>query len=567
MNNKKFDHIISNRLNDFESPISEGMWDRIDSKRSWQTKLMNQVRASWLPFCLAATFFCASGYYLISTNINAAQELNSQSVVNTSDVIPHKQAVSLAQAEDLPLSSVKNSKVLSDAMAAGVNENAMGEKDALVLVASEKETRSRKGRKKMLPRQHNESNLDYTTNKAGLSNNTNFSQRNLSVDATSANGYDVTANAVQPFALTIAAHELGQQANANLSDYDWRQPLVKNKDKVIELEKKPSLTNTETLTNQASVGGNQTNKRFKQENSGIGSSQNTPSLLASLSNTNGFQTLSNQLQENVAENGLAVLNQHAETIPNVLSNTAEATSCPRFPGLKKGFISLDAIFTPEHAYRTLQNIEGSLSTYLQYREDNEQFDKAFSTGLRLGYNMLNGVSVRTGFEYAQITEIYTHAEESGFTITLTPVDTIETPNSGQVIVYDTTSIVPQYNYVNYTNKYRTVNVPLLIGYNIETNRLVLSVNGGVLLNLSSSAEGKIPTTYNLNPTDIETVNHKAQNLRLGLYGSVGFNYKLTNEMHLIAEPSIRYMLDPMYELPVKQNYYTLGVTTGLRWHF
>jgi opacity protein-like surface antigen len=56
------------------------------------------------------------------------------------------------------------------------------------------------------------------------------------------------------------------------------------------------------------------------------------------------------------------------------------------------------------------------------------------------------------------------------------------------------------------------------------------------------------------------------NVGVGLTGGVGVYYKLTDLLHVLAEPYFRYNLKPMSKeaLTLQQKYNTIGVRLGVR---
>ncbi|MFK7810686.1 MAG: hypothetical protein AB8F74_22955, partial [Saprospiraceae bacterium] len=130
------------------------------------------------------------------------------------------------------------------------------------------------------------------------------------------------------------------------------------------------------------------------------------------------------------------------------------------------------------------------------------------------------------------------------------------------------------NFIRTTNKYRSVDVPLILGYEVSMKNFGLSINSGVFFNLSSSQEGTFlspdfePIDFGENIVDGgEPAFHNSVNL--SLYGSLAMYYIIDDHWQIMLEPQVRYFMDPItrssYDL--EQRYMTAGLITGLRYRF
>lgn len=237
-------------------------------------------------------------------------------------------------------------------------------------------------------------------------------------------------------------------------------------------------------------------------------------------------------------------------------------------------ISVDLIFAPEYPVKSLSTEDSELSDFVIGREKSESVEVAFHAGIRISNRFNNGFAIRSGLYYGQIQETFNWSEVSGTQTTITTdIDSTFNDNGDLEVTYDTTTTtIPEIRQVRAYNKYRTVDIPLILGYEISRRRLVVSFNAGLLLNLSFQQRGKILSHTENQPRNILDPSQdqlfKTQ-LGLGFLASTGVAYRVGNRVSVLAEPSIRYILDPINtsDNPVDQKYFFTGITTGIRYHF
>lgn len=202
------------------------------------------------------------------------------------------------------------------------------------------------------------------------------------------------------------------------------------------------------------------------------------------------------------------------------------------------------------------------SAYLQKRRESTQFLWAFSAGFRYTRVFQNGVSFRTGINFSQITERFRWVQANyvqvNYTINPTTGDTTGT-TSTRGTRYKTTY-----------NRFRSIDVPLLLGYETGFGKFKLNAHAGALVNMYGWQRGEVLDTA-LRPVSITTgkgspLYQYRTNLGIGLTGGVSFYYGLNDNWQILAEPYFRYNLTPMSRegLTYREKYNVLGLRIGLR---
>lgn len=217
---------------------------------------------------------------------------------------------------------------------------------------------------------------------------------------------------------------------------------------------------------------------------------------------------------------------------------------------------------PDYAFRSISDTGNS--AYLQKRKESTKFTSAFSAGMRYTKVFNNGMSFRTGFNYSQINETFKYAEGN-----IIQVVYITNSNGDTTGSFTTTGS----RYKTTHNKFRTIDIPLLIGYELGNSRLHINFNAGAMVNLYSWQKGDVLDTA-FKPVTITTGKGNSpyqfkNHIGIGFIGAVSVYYKVSNRLHLFTEPYFRYNFSPASkaELTLKQKYNTAGVRLGLRIDF
>jgi hypothetical protein len=231
---------------------------------------------------------------------------------------------------------------------------------------------------------------------------------------------------------------------------------------------------------------------------------------------------------------------------------------------------------PDFAMRSFGSFTSDTNSiaYLQKRKESLTFSSAFSAGLRYTKVFNNGMSLRSGINYSQINEkfLYINERDIRYILVITPRQI--TSGGNTITVYDTLRYTETGKRIKTTyNRYRSIDIPLQLGYEFGNGRWHTNISAGAIVNLYSWQKGDmLDSAYQ--PVSITTGKGSSAygfktNIGVGFLGSVSVYYKLTPRMHLLAEPYFRYNLQPMTRdnQNVTQKYSTLGLRLGVRWDF
>ncbi|MEO5782610.1 MAG: hypothetical protein ABIQ07_05025 [Ginsengibacter sp.] len=228
---------------------------------------------------------------------------------------------------------------------------------------------------------------------------------------------------------------------------------------------------------------------------------------------------------------------------------------------------------PDRAFENYKNYGDTASNnYLQKRKASTRFASAFSAGVRYTKVFNNGTSVRAGVNYTQVNEkfLYFNPNEIKNVTVITTRIVIRAPGD-TIYISDTLQYQQTGTRIKTTyNRYRNIDIPLVIGYELGNGRFHANINAGVIINVYSWYKGDVLDTL-YQPVSITTGKGNSQyqfknNIGIGFLGSVSVYYKMTDKLHLLLEPYFRYNLSPMSKanLNLQQKYHIAGLRAGLR---
>jgi hypothetical protein len=217
---------------------------------------------------------------------------------------------------------------------------------------------------------------------------------------------------------------------------------------------------------------------------------------------------------------------------------------------------------PDYAFRSFSDTANSI--YLKRRKESTSFSSAYSAGLRFTKVFSNGMSFRAGINYSQVNEKFKFVEGNILQVIYITNAAGDTTGS-----YESTST----RYKTTLNKFRMLDIPVMIGYEMGNGRIHTNINAGAIINLYSWQKGDV-LDKSLQPIDVNAGAAASpyqfrKNIGLGFIGAISVYYKLTDRWHLLAEPYFRYNFSPASksELTFKQKYNTTGLRLGLRLDF
>ena len=266
-----------------------------------------------------------------------------------------------------------------------------------------------------------------------------------------------------------------------------------------------------------------------------------------------------------ANTSVVFLPSRQATVDNPIKE--EDLACAKFEETRIWTSSIDFMVSPDIVTRSLEPVNPQYTDYATARNATESFRYGFSAGVRFSTTSPAGFAVRSGLNFSQINEQFAYESEQEERITVT----IAYGPNGQVIGRDTVvDFVSTQRFSN--NRYSTVDIPLLVGYEFSAgSKFQVSVNGGTFINMLFTQNGEFLSPSTFEPVafsgDRPDTYHAYRN-RLGLafYGSLGVTYRLNDQFDILVEPHFKWrpqsVTVPGYVLD--QRYFTSGLFIGFR---
>jgi hypothetical protein len=279
--------------------------------------------------------------------------------------------------------------------------------------------------------------------------------------------------------------------------------------------------------------------------------------------------------ESVEQKGVESGNKLYATVQTITSNEVKKTSTvyintttlrssPDCPTVEKNtagnkkYISIYA--SPD--FVTKKYSDTGSSTFLNKRKESTQILSAFSAGVNYTNVFANGVSISAGLHYSQINEKFSFVQSNVLQLTYTI-----NPATGDTI---NISSITGTRYKTTINRYRTIDMPLLIGYEMGNTNWHVNVHAGAVVNMYSWQKGDA-LDVNLKPISIttgvatDTYKYKT-NIGVGIMFGASVFYKLNEKLHLMAAPFYRYNFSPISNatLSLQEKFSTMGIKLGLR---
>lgn len=203
------------------------------------------------------------------------------------------------------------------------------------------------------------------------------------------------------------------------------------------------------------------------------------------------------------------------------------------------------------------------SSYMKMRKESTSFASAYSTGIRFTKVFNNGLNIRAGLNFSQINEKFKYVQGNIIQVVFVMNAAGDTIGS-----YQTTNTRYKTSY----NHYRTLDIPVMIGYETSKGRWSVNFNTGLIVNIHSWNQGEVLNDA-LQPVDISGLSPNPYqfktNIGVGGIGAISCYYSINEKLSILAEPYMRYNFSSMNktEISLKQKYHTSGIKFGLRLNF
>ena len=256
-----------------------------------------------------------------------------------------------------------------------------------------------------------------------------------------------------------------------------------------------------------------------------------------------------------------------------VSRTDEAmppTDCYNFGGGGVGNFMLDVYAGPSLHFRSLTSRNEDVSDYINARDSTESLRMGMNAGVRLSYYLPTGLFARAGLHYQQVNELFDLIDATSIRDIIT-IDSIFDTN-GQFIRVDRDTVTTTGTRIKKTyNRFHTVDIPLLVGYQIEHGDWSYGIQAGPVINIAFSKKGDILTPNGVpgsfgdsNDPDYNPV--FKDNLGLGVYGAGFIQRRIGENLFAFAEPHVLHRIKSITldGYPIEHRQTVGGLALGVR---
>lgn len=219
--------------------------------------------------------------------------------------------------------------------------------------------------------------------------------------------------------------------------------------------------------------------------------------------------------------------------------------CQNMDTMKPGNISIGLTFSADYGYRIL-SMSGSDAWIGDSRDTNEIPKFGYTAGLNLAIRINKRISIEAGLLYSD--KCYQTKD-----ITL-----VEITPSGQP---DTTGPIKP----KFTFHYIYLDIPVKINYYLLTQRAKLYLTAGISPGISLAQKTNTNIEYRDGHTETNksSTNSGLSTINLTAVAGFGFSYDVTKRIYFKIEPLCRCSMTSIFNAPIKEYLYSIGLNTGL----
>jgi len=184
------------------------------------------------------------------------------------------------------------------------------------------------------------------------------------------------------------------------------------------------------------------------------------------------------------------------------------------------------------------NAEQQNVSYLEERQNTQTQLEGYRSGLRLKYQFNNGLYVKAGLEAGMIRERFDR-EITTETTKILPDQLLEKiiRNDSTIYIYgDAPVLFIESKKWKIWNTYRSIGVPLMLGYQLNGNKFTYGLELGAIYNLHYDFEGYLLDTNN---EPVEASKYFKEKINSSITGGFYLGYKLNKKYTLVFQSSFK----------------------------
>jgi hypothetical protein len=309
---------------------------------------------------------------------------------------------------------------------------------------------------------------------------------------------------------------------------------------------------------------NNTTDTTSDQSTASSSTDNTSTTSKSIvENATGVNTTSRQIESlEQLESQMIFLNTEALMFPSY-----QPSDCPTF-GTKKRNLYLQAYTIFDFINYSFASSSDNIN-YRNERERTQSYSPSFRAGLQAKYLFKNGLYVKAGFEYGVVRERYKDRIVDTL-VTIEPnqlISFFETSPGDTTFIYGNAPVttISASNW-NVQNSYKTIDIPIMVGYQISKGNWTYGLELGVLNNIRLTTKSFILDTA-LKPR--LAPEYYKSSIKQSLIGGINLGYSLTPDIKLLGLLQFKQNLSFINSNvnPIDQKNLHIGLGAGVEYRF
>lgn len=230
---------------------------------------------------------------------------------------------------------------------------------------------------------------------------------------------------------------------------------------------------------------------------------------------------------------------------------------------KKGTLSAEVYGLVDYINSQMQT-SAQQTAYLDERKKTQSQREGYRSGVRLKYAFGNGLYVKTGLEAGLIREIFRVSKFETRTEIL-PNQLLEIIEKGDSTIYiygNQEVTIESEKRWRVKNNYKSLGVPLLLGYQLQLGKLYVGLEGGAIYNLKYDFKGYLLDNLN---APIDDPDFFKPSINTSVTGSLVLGFPLSRKVNFLTYCSAKHNLDSINNEAheIQQKNTRLGIGLGL----
>lgn len=241
--------------------------------------------------------------------------------------------------------------------------------------------------------------------------------------------------------------------------------------------------------------------------------------------------------------------------------------CPPNGRIRRNDWYLEVYGSPDLVIKSVKS--NSNAALVSKKDSTESQQVSYTAGFRISKSIGENLLLKTGLQFSQINERFDlRTENERRIITVVTIRTVQGSTGADSTISDTSTVEQiGYRLQRSYNRYRSIDIPILLSYEFGNENLKFAVNAGAIVNLYSWYSGN---TLN-DSLGVVSLGSKGtgvykQNIGVGMYAGFSIIKPVSGKFDLFLEPYFRYNFSNMSRSSgYSQRFNAMGINLGIRY--